>query len=480
MAFVVPPRDSENGTDKGVLPPSNGHAEVADEGPAPAAALHNGGSETAGAAAPSRFVGLARRSLIKSVAKILKGAAPLLAVSVLLFNTMVPILPSSDLVWKLTATRLLFLFGTAAVLASGARLRHFRSPLDVPIAVLIVASGVSMVHRISGNGAALASLLSALALYYLTLAILRLEPHAAWTLAIVALVAVAITSGVAIYQMVHHVETGFCRRYLTDVTCGPGTLMRATGTFANPNVMAAGILLLTPLAAFVPSRIACRPGRLLLALIVVIGCAGLVLTFSDAAWVGAVAGVAALGLTKLYRAGRWHRIYTWGLAGLGAVGVAGVVTGIVGRHGQRNEIWSRAFEIARHHLLTGVGLGQSRAVLGEAQGVVIYHAHDLWLNWLLVAGVLGLVAIAAVTFVSLRQVVGFAMTGSLLGRACMVALVAFYVDGLFDDPSYLQRIALVWWLVMAIAMYRDRHRPAIGMARSRRDKEPVARPEPTT
>jgi O-antigen ligase len=219
--------------------------------------------------------------------------------------------------------------------------------------------------------------------------------------------------------------------------------------------MAAAVLLLAPLAALVPSRIPGRSGRVFLALFVALATAGLIVTFSRSAYLGALAGVAALIILTWYRTGRWRRAHTWGLFALGCLLVAAFALVGAGRYGQRNAVWSRATRIADHHLLTGVGLGGSRAALGSIQGDVVYHAHNLWLNWLLVAGVLGLVAVIAVTFVSLRRPIVFAMTGSRLAQAAMVALVAFYVSSLFDDPAYLHDIGLIWWFVIGFAMSVD-------------------------
>jgi hypothetical protein len=92
-----------------------------------------------------------------------KRAVPVLIVSMLVFNATVSFLPSGPLVWKLTASRLLFVAGFVAVVAAGARLRHFRSPLDIPIALLLLAALVSMTHSFSGSASE--ALVSELALF---------------------------------------------------------------------------------------------------------------------------------------------------------------------------------------------------------------------------------------------------------------------------------------------------------------------------
>ncbi|HZD65043.1 MAG TPA: O-antigen ligase family protein [Acidimicrobiales bacterium] len=390
------------------------------------------------------------------------GSLPLVAVSVLLVNATEPVLPAPTLLWRITPARLVFLVGFAALLASGVRLGDFRTRLDVPIGLLLVAAAASILHG-GFSPAPLQVLVEDVALYYLTVGCLRRNPDALQGLSVAAFAAVTITAIVALHQVSQHVNTTFCRAFFTDVPCAPGRLIRATGTFSNPNVMAPDVLLLGPLAALVPGQVGDRWSRLALGGLLAAGYAGLVVTYSRGAYLGAVAAGGAVGLAMIYRRGAWRRAYTWALA-IGAVlAAAAFGTGLVGRLGERNLIWSRAVALARRHLATGVGVGHTRQALGTAHGVPLYHAHNLWLDWLLAAGVVGLIAIIAITAVSLRAAIRSSLAGS---PAALASLTGFYVVSLVDDPAYLHRIAATWWLVLAVTMAeRPRSRRRGGLRR---------------
>ncbi len=248
-------------------------------------------------------------------------ALPLIAVALLVLDATVLFLPSEPLVWRLTLTRLVVLAGFAALLAAGARLRHLRSRLDPAIGVLVL-SGLLATVLGRHDAAPLRALLTGVAFYYLCVGVLRTDPGAWRALVVVALVTAVIAGAVALAQVRAGTPTGFCRSLsLRDVSCRSGGLVRATGTFPNPNLLAAAVVLLTPIGALTARTARQRGERAVHLLLIALAYAGLLVTYSRGAYLAAAGGAAGhvqtcddceLGYRVLDRDGRPSPGFTWG------------------------------------------------------------------------------------------------------------------------------------------------------------------------
>ncbi|WP_369170118.1 hypothetical protein AB5J49_20790 [Streptomyces sp. R28] len=123
-----------------------------------------------------------------------------------------------------------------------ARLRDFRTRLDPP-AGLLVAAAASATYGGGHPTAPLRGLLTVIGCYYLVVGVRRTQPESWRAIGIIAPAGVAVAATSAFSQVTNETPTGFCRTgLLTDVACdagGDGILIRATGTFANPNLLAA-------------------------------------------------------------------------------------------------------------------------------------------------------------------------------------------------------------------------------------------------
>lgn len=328
-----------------------------------------------------------------------------------------------------TWQRLVILAGLAAVVTAGARLADFRTRLDVPILGLAAAALAVTVR--TGGGPEFRHLLSFIAVYYLVVALIRVEKQAWTTLVMLAWGGVTVAGAVALSQFSQDTPTGFCRsRLLRDAPCEPGMLVRATGTFANPNLLAAFVLLVGPLAVLAVATIVDRTYQICVLALAVVGYAGLLVTFSRAAYIAGFAGLLAV-----------------------AFGVVAAMSQAGRSLGVRGEAWGAAVDIAREHPL-GVGLGQAGAqVNARIDGSVEFvHVHNLWLNWLVEAGVLGFLAIAASIVGAVVTAVGLARQNNAVGFAGLAALVGFLTMNLMDHPSNLGRIAIAFWLVLGVVM----------------------------
>ncbi|MFD0493421.1 O-antigen ligase family protein [Streptomyces rhizosphaericus] len=167
---------------------------------------------------------------------------------------------------------------------------------------------------------------------------------------------------------------------------------------------------------------------------------------------------------------------TVGLAGLAAVTVALWVVSRAGDAlGVRGQAWKAAVDLAVDHPL-GVGLGRAGDAVSAAVpgGRTFVHAHNMWLNWLAEAGVAGLLGILLVTVIAVASAVRAAREKSVAGVVGLAALTGFFLAATVDHPANLDRIAMLFWLVLGLVMaevpggWRESGTPARATGRSGR------------
>jgi hypothetical protein len=375
------------------------------------------------------------------------------AVGAVLVSTGVEILPTEGLVSILTPARLLILAGLAALVAAGARLPDFRTGLDPAIGVLLLAA-LATTYLGSHPSAPLRFLLTALALFYLTVGLCRRLPEQRGSLILLALVAVVPGALLAVAQVAQDEPTTFYRDGFTPVLSlrpRDDLLVRAVGSFANPNLLAAHVLLLAPVAVLVALRAPWREARAVATGVLALTYLGLVLTFSRAGIGAAVvaAGVVGFALRPAWRA----RLRGAALAGgmillLGALVTGG---GFVGGFG-RPEAMSLGLQVWSANPLLGVGLSRAGEVM-EATGAAdtpYSHAHNLWLTWLVDAGPLAFLAMVWIAGWLLSRGYRAAESGGGLTAAALAGLVGLFALSVVDHPANSERIAIAFWFVAAL------------------------------
>lgn len=283
----------------------------------------------------------------------------------------------------------------------------------------------------------------------------------AWpALALLALAGTAIASLTAVRQAANGIDTGFCRGALdaSADTCTGGAMIRVIGTFYNPNLLAAFLVLLLPVAAAGSLALADRSARLIGAALVVVGYGAVVLTYSRGGIIAALAGLAVLVATRgqgiVGLPGRRRQRLATSLLVVGAIGAVAacvLALGTAGGFGVRSDVWGAALRLVTTHPL-GVGLGRGGALLDAAipGDEPFQHAHNLWLNWAVETGLPGLLAVLAMTVGVVLIVVRGVRAGSAAAATCGAGLAGFAVLSLADHPANAQRIALVLWIVLGL------------------------------
>ena len=392
----------------------------------------------------------------------------LVSLSIVLLYATVGILPEDPLIWVLTPARVVLGVGLVALLLSGAAPALWRTSLAPAVASLLFAAALATVVS-RQDWSAWRGVLTSFAAFVLAFGVRRLLSSSRAALGQLSLIGVAVAGGVGIQQAANDIPTGFCRgaaNALAD-TCGSGAAVRIIGTFGNPNLLAAFLVLMLPLAAFGVAVLPERSTRLLGTAIIVLGYLATILTWSRSGVLGALAGAVVFILLRR----RGSRRLVVSVAALCAVIVA-LVVAAGGSVGVRGQVWTAALRLLLAHPL-GVGLGRAGPLISARipgnQG--IQHAHNLWLNWAVEAGYPGLVAMLAVTVVAAIIAVRASRGGSLPAAAIGAGLAGFAVICFTDDPVNALRVSLAFWIMLGLLAGE-----APVVAPARKDPAPTADP----
>ncbi|MFF3558699.1 O-antigen ligase family protein [Streptomyces sp. NPDC002574] len=388
-------------------------------------------------------------------------AVPLIVLAIVLLDSATDFFPDDPLTGVVTPVRLALGLGLVALVAGGARLSSFRTRLDLPVLVLLGAAAVTT--YLGGHPTApLRGLLTTVVCFYLVVGLRRTQPESWRAFGLLALVCVAAAALAAFTQVTNDVPTGFCRTgLLTDVRCGsggPGVLTRAVGTFSNPNLLSAFLVLLTPLLLLAVVAVGERTARTAVTLVAVTAYGAVLTTYSRAGYMAAVAGLLVLA-GAFWIAPRLDRTQRRVATGAGVLVLLGAGAAIWAASragnslGVRGQAWEAALRVASHNPL-GVGLGRAGAVVSAAVpgDRTFVHTHNMWLNWLVETGPLGLLGMLGITVVALLSAARAAREKSVIGTAGLAALTGFFLSGMMDHPANQDRIATLFWLVLGLVM----------------------------
>jgi putative inorganic carbon (HCO3(-)) transporter len=264
---------------------------------------------------------------------------------------------------------------------------------------------------------------------------------------------------------------------------------RPVSTIGNPNAFGALLVVLLPFVLLQVGRASGRLARLGLVVYAALALALLALTFSRGAWLGAIVGVAVLGVLALAHHNllsvgalrAWWRAQRQSVRvglGVGALITALAVLGagivlvqsfsVSGRGADlRTLLWGYAWEMFASQPLTGQGLFTYGYHLPlywsippqQAQS----HAHNLPLNVLAEMGLLGALALGATVAVVLLRWRAQWREANAPQRLELMgaygAAVGFGVHHLFDMPAMMPAVAVIGVFVLTLALAPLQPRP---------------------
>jgi putative inorganic carbon (HCO3(-)) transporter len=243
------------------------------------------------------------------------------------------------------------------------------------------------------------------------------------------------------------------------------------GETINPNILAGGIALLTPLAAALALRWDWTPHRWLPILLGLLSCCGvgmIVLAQSRGADIGAILAILiifALRWPKLtYATPLLLLLLIVSLYWLGPNFLFPKLTNdsALGGLEGRLEIWSRAFYAIQDFPFTGIGIGTFGEVIPLlypyfiiAPDVSVPHAHNLLLQIAIDLGLPGLIAYLALLINLFRMVYTILANRQsalvwALGAGSLGALIAMLLHGMVDATLWGSKLALLPWLLFAM------------------------------
>lgn len=244
---------------------------------------------------------------------------------------------------------------------------------------------------------------------------------------------------------------------------------RITAAFGNPNILATYLILLFPFVTagiLKKSRLRERAGSLLLFGLFM---AAIILTWSRGAWIGVI-----LSLAIFLFAYNPATMYIWVPAAIGSFvalqhfgsAVASRLNSAFSLLGDssisyRISTWQGAYEMAKDHLLGGIGVGQEAfsAVYPyyALSGIeAAPHAHNLLLQYLCEFGLIGPLLLLLFTVTFFQCVISHQHeetngTLRLYSLAAGGGILAVLIFGLTDHVFYNARIFFLFFAVAGIA-----------------------------
>jgi probable O-glycosylation ligase (exosortase A-associated) len=248
-----------------------------------------------------------------------------------------------------------------------------------------------------------------------------------------------------------------------------GYAAAGSGLAANPNDLALMINLLIPFAAALMLASRRLLPRLVAAAALLLGIAGVIVTFSRAGFLT----LAAMGLVGLLALGRRRPLALMAVVAVligattllpqGYFARLSTITDIASdTTGSAQGRWNDtlvAMEVAARNPITGVGLDQNVLALNKERGATWREVHNVYLQYAVDLGVPGLTLFLAL-FVSLFRTAGrVRRTGrrrpesrevAVAAGSVQVALVAFAVAGFFHPVAYQFYFFLAAGLALAV------------------------------
>ncbi len=346
-----------------------------------------------------------------------------------------------------------------------------RTPLDWPVVLFMVATGLAVLGLTGNYGDQLIALVKAaggFAVFFLATQSLR-ERADVW----IVVAAIAATGLIQAVATIVPVINGSVQ--ISDQT-------RAIGTLSDANLFAGYLVLVAALTLAAALSLRQRWSIFAAGLATLLFGAALVATLSRSGWLGFLVAVIALAVLVPQRR---RQIALVAAAVVVVLVLAGFADPVAGRMGTaeggspldtfnaRVPIWGAAVSMIIHHPVFGIGVNNFGYLIQSYNSdLTVNQAHNLFLNIAAERGLLGIAAflfLVGVAFRALRSAWRNAPSFSfrVLTAGVIASLLGFFAHSLFDVSYYDYKILLMFWLVVGIAASLPGlfEKPAVEVAR---------------
>lgn len=327
-----------------------------------------------------------------------------------------------------------------------------RTPLDLPIALLLIAFGAATLSawNMGLSAPALAGIVATAAMLPVAVVALRHRPN--WTALVVVGPILALAAGtlaVMVWRRIEWLVAGGGGwppvRLPNEVT--------AFGSVAVPPFVILGAL---PIALLVTMP---RLRRTLVTALLMVGVPLTVLSGSRSAWIAVAVATAVLGiplagsLRTVLRPSPRQLVMVIGGLGFAVLAVAFVGSRLddISSFGYRTRLWDATLAVWRSDPWLGIGAGAMPYARQTVAPLLQPHSHDVPLGILGDAGVVGLVA-AFVVFAAFLWVARPRAHSTVAGRVAYAVLIGVAIGFLSEDLTFLPNVNLLVILAAGVAL----------------------------
>ena len=277
---------------------------------------------------------------------------------------------------------------------------------------------------------------------------------------------VAVGALVALYGIYQYVFAGtFASSSFVDKEMFEDISTRVSGTFDNPNVMGEYLLLVIPMACTYFWKEKKWFQKVIVLGILGIMLVSLALTYSRGCYLGIVTCV---GIFLLLLNLKFILLFFAGIIAMPMILPASILNRLtsIGNTGEsstsyRISIWKGAIDMIKDYWYRPIGQGTvafNRIYpLYSYSGVGAEHTHNLFLQLMIEVGIFGIIAFLGILF-KFYQTLGHALkickdkVLSIQLIAFISGMTGFLVQSLFDNTWYNNRIILIFWTFIGLAM----------------------------
>lgn len=277
----------------------------------------------------------------------------------------------------------------------------------------------------------------------------------------------ASSAAVSLYGFYQYaVDISMLNAEWVDSAYFPELKTRVFSTLYNPNILASYLVTMISLAFGVFLKASGK--KIKVGLVLLISCLALCLlfTYSRGAWLTLVA---IIGLCGVF----YNRKVLWLLVLL-PIGMFFAHDSVVERIMSivnptdtssvlRLALWESTLAMITDHPLTGIGWNAYQLVYPEYnffiedESTIIYHAHNMYLNFAAELGLIGLVVFLALIYFHMKININLCTTSSdkFIGGLSLGITAAYWgiiISGITDHVLFNLELSMLFWLINAISV----------------------------